>query len=40
MTGGEIFGLCWLASVVAPFAWYTRAALTMLADLADERQTP
>ena len=25
MTGGEIFGLCWLASVVALFAWYLRA---------------
>lgn len=25
MTGGEIFGLVWLASVVALFAWYLRA---------------
>ena len=28
MTGGEIFGLCWLASVVALFAWYMRADCT------------
>ena len=25
MTGGEIFGLCWLASVVALFVGYMRA---------------
>ena len=28
MTGGEIFGLCWLASVVALFAWYMHADCT------------
>ena len=25
MTGGEIFGLAWLAVVVVLFAWYGRA---------------